>query len=131
MCVKWNRSIASTILLQSQQEVASNSSGDNNVPNNKETFQDLFEASKFVNMVDPVGKIVDGRIIAVDGDKLYVDFGGKFHGVVERPKVKANKYIKGVKVKVLIKDMEIGMHFLGSNKDTSLLEAGIDLVGLA
>jgi len=119
VCVKWSRHIASINLLQT-------------AANNKErTFKDLFKTSKFVGMVNPVGKIVDGRIIATVDDKLYVDFGGKFHGVVDRPTDSADRYVKGAKVDVLINDLEIGMHFLGSNKDTSLLEASIELVGLA
>ncbi|XP_065907860.1 small ribosomal subunit protein bS1m-like [Dysidea avara] len=135
VCVKWSRHIASTKTLSSEQEIPNNSQTANNSTNDiaskEKTFKDMFEASKFVNMIDPVGKIVDGKIIAVDGNKLYIDFGGKFHGVVERPVKKASGYIKGVKVNVLIKDLEIGMHFLGSNRDTSLLEASIELVGLA
>lgn len=93
-------------------------------------FEDLFKASKFVDMLDPVGKIVDGRIIAVDGPNLYIDFGSKFHGVAIRPHRFSERYVKGTRVKVLIKDLEVSMHFLGSNSDTSLLEASIEIVGL-
>ena len=135
VCVKWSRNIASVNLLKSPQETASDPRSDStfneDVVSKERTFKDLFEASKFVDMGNPVGKVVDGKIIATVGDKLYIDFGGKFHGVVEKPTEKADRYIKGARVNVLIKDLEIGMHFLGSNKDTSLLEASIDLVGLA
>ena len=94
------------------------------------TFEELFMTSKFVEMLDPVGKVVDGKIIAVDGPNLYIDFGGKFHGVAIKPHRFSDRYIKGARVKVLIKDFEVGMHFLGSNTDTSLLEASIEIVGL-
>lgn len=103
---------------------------DQPVDNEQQTFEDLFKASKFVDMLDPVGKIVDGKIIAVDGPNLYIDFGCKFHGVAIRPHRFSERYIKGARVKVLIKDLEVGMHFLGSNTDTSLLEASIEIVGL-
>jgi len=94
------------------------------------TFEDLFKTSKFVEVFDPVGKIVDGKIIAVDGPNLYIDFGGKFHAVAIRPNRYSEKYIKGARVKVLIKDLEVGMHFLGSSTDTSSLEASVELIGL-
>ena len=114
----WNRTLTTA---QKQYE---------QVDNEQLTFEDLFKASKFVDMLDPVGKIVDGKIIAVDGPNLYIDFGGKFHGVAIRPHRLSERYIKGARVKVLVKDLEVSMHFLGSNTDTSLLEASIEIVGL-
>lgn len=125
----WNRTF--TTAQKQHDRSGDNSDGNEEVVKDKQvTFQELFKTSKFVNMLDPVGKVVDGRIIAVDGPNLYIDFGGKFHGVAIRPHRFSDRYIKGARVKVLIKDLEIGMHFLGSNTDTSLLEASIEIVGL-
>lgn len=122
--INWNRTYT-TVRKQYEEAVAVNGKDNNEV-----TFEKLFKTSKFVDMLDPVGKIVDGKIIAVDGPNLYIDFGGKFHGVGIKPHRFSERYIKGARVKVLIKDLEVGMHFLGSNTDTSLLEASIEIVGL-
>lgn len=112
-------------------QTADNSGGHNVNANSKEvTFEELFKMSKFVDMLDPVGKFVDGKIIAVDGPNLYIDFGSKFHDVAIKPHRFSDRYVKGARVKVLIKDLEVGMHFLGSNTDTSLQEASIEIVGL-
>ena len=115
VCVKWSRNIASVNLLKSPQETASDPRSDStfneDVVSKERTFKDLLEASKFVDMGNPVGKIVDGKIIANVGDKLYIDFGGKFHGVVEKPTEKADRYIKGARVNVLIKDLERTHHY--------------------
>lgn len=122
----WNRTFTSAVHKQGVDGLH----GNKRAGNEEVTFEELFKVSKFVDMLDPVGKIVDGKIIAVDGPNLYVDFGGKFHGVAIRPRRFGERYVKGTRVKVLIKDLEIGMHFLGSNMDTSLLEASIEIVGL-
>ena len=123
----WNRTFTT---VQKQAVADDNSEGHRVAKSNEATFEQLFKASKFVDILDPVGKIVDGKIIAVDGPNLYVDFGGKFHGVAIKPYKFSERYIKGARVKVLIKDLEVGMHFLGSNTDTSLLEASIEIIGL-
>ena len=128
MSINWNTMFTT---VREEQTVTVDDRSVNGVATSKEvTFEQLFKASKFVDMLDPVGKIVDGKIIAVDGPNLYVDFGGKFHGVAIKPYKFSERYSKGARVKVLINDLEVGMHFLGSNTDTSLLEASIEIVGL-
>ena len=80
-------------------------------------------------MVDPVGKIVEGEVIAVTAEHLYIDFGFKFHGVVNKPQASPEEYTKGTRVAVLVKDLEVTEHFLGSSRHTSMLEADIELKG--
>lgn len=96
----------------------------------EETFSEMFRNSCFVQTVGPVGKTVKGEIIAVVDENLYVDFGCKFHAVVPRPVVKSELYCKGSKVRVRVRDLEVTGHFLGDSRDTSLLEAKVELVGL-
>lgn len=94
---------------------------------NSPSFASLFESSQFARIENPVGKKVEAEVIAVVGDKLYVDFGCKFHAVVERPKENKGEFFEGLKVVVLVKDLEMSMHPLGSSKDLSLLEAEVEL----
>ena len=96
----------------------------------EETFSEMFRNSCFVQAVGPVGKTVKGEIIAVVDENLYVDFGCKFHAVVPRPEVKSELSRKGSKVRVRVRDLEVTGHFLGDSRDTSLLEAKVELVGL-
>lgn len=80
-------------------------------------------------MVDPVGQEVEGEVIAVTEEHLYIDFGFKFHGVVDKPTGNGNKLSKGSRVVVLVNDLEVTEHFQGASKHTSLLEADVKLRG--
>lgn len=97
--------------------------------NQGKTFKELFESSKFARMVDPVGREVEGEVIAVTEEHLYIDFGFKFHGVVDKPTGNENLLSKGSRVVVLVNDLEVTEHFQGASKHTSLLEADIELKG--
>ena len=95
-------------------------------------FEQLLRNSRFVSCGDsPVGQKAIAKIIEEVGDDLYVDFGAKFHAVVPRPSKRGSEYRKGKWVEVIIEDLEISEHFLGANKDTSLLEAKVRLIGFA
>ena len=96
-----------------------------------ESFESMFKNSKFVRVFDPIGVKVQGEIIAVVGENLYVDFGCKFHSVVKRPEKEHDKYGIGDNVVLLLKDLEVTMHPLGSSRDISLLEAEAELCGLS
>lgn len=96
-----------------------------------DSFASLFENSQFVKALDPVGKEVEAKIVAVTEDKLYIDFGGKFHAVVPCPDTQKEKYCKGAKVIVVVQDLETTGHFIGDNKHNTLLEAKVELVRLA
>lgn len=97
-----------------------------------ETFKQLLASSRLLTSCGPsvLGQRVMGKIIAIVDDNLYIDFGGKFHGVVPRPPVKREEYGIGVLVEVVINDLEISDQFLGAPRHESMLEADIRLVGL-
>ncbi|XP_003384067.3 PREDICTED: 28S ribosomal protein S28, mitochondrial-like [Amphimedon queenslandica] len=103
-----------------------------NRTNGEETFAEMMAKSRLLTSCgsSPVGHKVLGKIIAVVDDNLYIDFGGKFHGVVPCPEFGSEIYVVGTKVEVIVKDLEMSAHFLGAPQDSSLLEARIKLVGL-
>ena len=91
-------------------------------------FATLLRNSKFIQMGDPKGRIVVGTIFEVIGEDMYIDFGGKFHCVIRRPRAHG-KYIRGANVRVLLQDLELSARFLGSSTDMTLLEADAVLRG--
>ena len=99
--------------------------------NHEESFSETIRSSNLVKIGSPSGKKVEADVIAVVGRNLYVDFGHKFHAVVPVPEANPEMYRKGTRVIVRVRDLELTSHFLGDSKDTSLLEAEVDLLGLA
>nr|CAI5827510.1 unnamed protein product [Callosobruchus analis] len=95
------------------------------------SFASLLRSSKFIDLGDPEGKTVTGKIFHIVDDDLYIDFGWKFHCVCSRPKRNASNYVRGAKVRLRIKELELSSKFLGYEKDLTLLEADCELLGLA
>jgi len=96
-----------------------------------ESFTKLLKKSPLVQMGDPQGKIVEGRIVHVVNDDLYIDFGLKFNCVCTRPNKNGESYVLGKKVRLLVHDLELSTRFLGAKTDLTILEADCTLIGLA
>ncbi|CAF1072448.1 unnamed protein product [Rotaria sp. Silwood1] len=95
------------------------------------TFAKMFRQSKFVQLGGLKGRLLSGRIVDVIDDDLYVDFGGKFHAVVQRPQNKQrDQYTIGAVVSIRLQSWEMAARFLGASRHISLLEADAQLVGL-
>lgn len=99
-------------------------------PVEEKDFFTLLRHSQFINLGDPNGKIVSGKIFHVVNDDLYIDFGGKFHAVCRRPQQNSLKYVKGANVRIRLQSLELSHRFLGAQVDLTLLESDAVLLGL-
>lgn len=93
-------------------------------------FASLFRQSKFITQGDFRNSIITGKVFHLTNDDLYVDVGMKFHAVVKKPREDYRLYVRGSTVKLKLIDYEITDRFIGSDKETSLLEADAVLIGL-
>lgn len=100
-------------------------------PTEPQTFAKMFRQSKFVQLGGLKGRLLSGRIVDAVDDDLYVDFGGKFPAVLQRPQKKQrDQYTIGTVVSIRLRTWEMAARFLGASRHISLLEADAQLVGL-
>ncbi|GIX91788.1 28S ribosomal protein S28, mitochondrial [Caerostris darwini] len=99
-------------------------------PREEKSFLHLLRHSEFVQLGNPQGKIVVGKIFQVVNTDLYVDFGGKFQMVCRKPKRNSQLYVRNAEVKVRLDELELCARFLGATEDLTLLEASGTLVEL-
>jgi len=100
-------------------------------PQPPKSFLTLLRHSKFMQIGDPRGKIIDGKVFQVVGNDIYVDIGFKFPAVITRPASDdARRYVRGAVVRLRLLDTELSTRFLGSIQDMTLLEADAQPKGL-
>nr|CAH0105073.1 unnamed protein product [Daphnia galeata] len=95
-----------------------------------EKFATLLRHSKLIQLGDPQGKIVEGKIIQVVGNDLYIEFGGKFQCVCVKPITNESDYVRGSRVRLRLQELELSTKFLGASQEITLREADALLLGL-
>jgi len=88
-----------------------------------QSFHTLLRNSKLMQLGDPKDKMVVGRVFHVVENNLFVDFGGKFYAVVDKPRIDKHMYVRGSLVSLRLFELEMSTRFLGSNTDMTLNEA--------
>lgn len=94
------------------------------------SFATLLRQSKFISMGDFRNSTVVGTIFHTTDDDLYVDYGMKFHAVLKKPREDARLFVRGATVRMRLIDYELSDRFIGSDRETSLLESDALLLGL-
>lgn len=94
------------------------------------TFDELLASSKLMKFGRCVDKCVVGKIVDVCNDDLYVDFGGKFEIVCQRPEDgDLELYKKGKLLRIILYNFEMTGKFLGDTTSITVCEANGRLLG--
>lgn len=67
-------------------EVSEHNEHETFVEDEEPTFAEMFRHSKFAQLGTSLdNRVVEGRVVKIIEKDMFVDFGGKFYGVVKRP----------------------------------------------
>nr|CAB3264006.1 Mitochondrial ribosomal protein S28 [Phallusia mammillata] len=94
------------------------------------SFATLLRNSGFIHLGQFKNSYAVGKILEIQDNNAFVDFGGKFHFVCPIPEENQEEYRRGRLVSVMLHDFELSARFLGASKDTTLLEASGHIIGL-
>jgi len=99
-------------------------------PDSREYFEQLLDNSPLMQMESFKDEVLIGKISDIVNDDLYIDYGGKFYFVAQRPKKEGDAYQKGTRVLMKLTQYEVTGKFHGEQRALTINESDGFLIGL-
>merc|ERR1711973_178146 len=99
-------------------------------PDSREYFEQLLDSSPLMQMESFKDELLIGKIKDIVNDDLYIDYGGKFFFITQRPEKQGDEYQKGTRVLMKLTQYEVTGKFHGEHRALTINESDGILLGL-